>query len=86
MKTRKIPMRRCVVTKEQLPKIDLIRIVRTPTGEVIIDLKGKQNGRGAYLKKDLEVINKAYQSKILDKHLEVKVPETIFKQLKEIIK
>ena len=86
MKTRKIPMRRCVVTKEQLPKIDLIRIVRTPTGEVIIDLKGKQNGRGAYLKKDLEVINKAYQSKILDKHLEVKVPETIFKQLEEIVK
>ncbi len=86
MKTRKIPMRRCVVTKEQLPKVDLIRIVRTPTGEVIIDLKGKQNGRGAYLKRDLEVINKAHQSKILDKHLEVKVPETIFKQLEEIIK
>ena len=53
MKVKKIPMRTCVVTKEKLPKKDLVRVVRTPEGSVIIDETGKSNGRGAYLKKDL---------------------------------
>ena len=52
---KKIPMRSCIVTKEKLPKQELIRVVRTPEGNVIVDLTGKANGRGAYLKKDLEV-------------------------------
>ena len=56
---KKIPMRSCVITKEKLPKKELIRVVRTPDGEVIIDVSGKANGRGAYLKKDIEVIKKA---------------------------
>ncbi|MDD2181366.1 MAG: YlxR family protein [Bacilli bacterium] len=86
MKPRKVPMRRCVVTKEQLPKIELIRVVRTPDNEVVIDSTGKQNGRGAYLKKDIEVIEKAYRNKILNKHLEVIVPDKIFEELKEMIK
>ena len=86
MKLKKTPMRRCVVTKEQLPKIELIRIVRTPNNEVVIDLNGKQNGRGAYLKKDIEVIEKAYRNKILNKHLEVTVPDEIFEELKEMVK
>ena len=50
MKQKKIPMRTCVVTKEKYPKMELIRIVRTPSNEIVIDLKGKTNGRGAYLK------------------------------------
>jgi len=50
---RKIPMRKCVVTQEQLPKKELLRVVRTPEREVVVDLKGKMNGRGAYLKKDI---------------------------------
>ncbi len=86
MKPKKIPMRRCIITKEQLPKHELVRVVRTPSNEVIVDLTGKQNGRGAYLKKDIKVIEKAYQNKILDKHLEVKVPDILFEQLKEIVK
>ncbi|MDD2181681.1 MAG: YlxR family protein [Bacilli bacterium] len=86
MKARKIPMRRCVITKEQLPKIELIRIVRTPDNEVVIDSNGKQNGRGAYLKKDIEVIEKAYRNKILNKHLEVIVSDKIFEELKEMVK
>ena len=45
MKVRKIPMRMCVVTREKLPKSELIRVVKTPTGEVIIDESGKANGR-----------------------------------------
>ena len=61
---KKIPMRSCVVTKESLPKKELIRVVRDKEGNVTIDLTGKQNGRGAYLKKDLDVIKKAKKSKI----------------------
>lgn len=86
MKTRKIPTRSCVVTREKFPKQDLIRVVRTPDGNVVIDLTGKQNGRGAYLKKDKDVIEKAEKGKILDKHLEVNVPKEIFEELKNIIK
>ena len=85
MKVKKIPMRTCVVTKEKLPKKDLVRVVRTPEGSVIIDETGKSNGRGAYLKKDLEVFNKAKSSKILNRHLEVEVPDSIFDKLGSMI-
>lgn len=85
MKVRKIPMRTCVVTKEKLPKQELIRVVRTPEGEVIIDEKGKANGRGAYLKKDIEVFKKAKISKILNRHLEVVVADEIFEQLESMV-
>ena len=83
---KKIPLRTCVVSKEKLPKQELVRIVRTPSNEVIIDLSGKANGRGAYLKKDLEVIEKARKSKILNKHLETNISDTIFDELEQIVK
>lgn len=86
MKVRKIPMRTCVITHEKLPKQELIRIVRTPDKEIIIDSTGKANGRGAYLKKDLEVFKKAQKSKILNKQLEVEIPDEVFEKLKEIVK
>lgn len=79
---KKIPIRSCVVTNEKLEKKDLIRVVRTPEGNVIVDDTGKSNGKGAYLKKDLEVINKAQKTKILDRKLEVAVPDTIYEELK----
>ncbi len=85
MKQRKIPMRTCVVTKEKCEKKDLVRIVRTPEGKVEIDLTGKKNGRGAYLKKNEEVIEKAKKNKILDKILEVEVEDKIFDELKGLI-
>lgn len=85
MKVKKIPMRSCIVTKEKLPKQELIRIVRTPNQEVIVDLTGKANGRGAYLKKDLEVFEKAKKSKTLDRILEIEVKEEIYEQLKNLI-
>ena len=78
---RKIPMRTCVITHEKYPKKELIRIVRTPEGKVEIDLTGKANGRGAYLKKDKEVIEKARKSKILEKHLEIKIEDNIYDEL-----
>ena len=74
-------MRSCVITKEKLEKKDLFRIVRTPEGKVIVDETLKANGRGAYLKKDVDVINKAKLNKILERHLEVKIPEEIYDEL-----
>ena len=85
MKQRKIPMRTCVVTREKYPKNELIRVVRTPEGNVLVDASGKQNGKGAYLKLDETVINKARQSKILDRTLEVTVPDSIYEELLGLI-
>ena len=86
MKTKKIPMRSCVITREKLQKKELIRVVRTPEGNVIVDETGKANGRGAYLKLDNEVIEKAQKSKALARHLEVEIPDTIYEELKELVK
>ena len=66
MKQKKIPMRSCVVTGEKLPKRELLRIVRTTDGTVVCDLSGKINGRGAYIKKDVDVLEKAKKTKILE--------------------
>ncbi|HPE14585.1 MAG TPA: YlxR family protein [Bacilli bacterium] len=85
MKNKKIPMRSCVVTGEKLPKKDLLRIVRTPENEVIIDLLGKSNGRGAYLKKDIEVIKRAQKNKILERHLEVKISDDLYLQMIDMV-
>lgn len=82
---KKIPQRTCLVTKEKLDKKSLIRIVRTPEQKVIIDETGKSNGRGAYLKKDIEVIEKAQKSKALDRALNIEVPIEIYEELKKIV-
>ena len=82
---KKIPMRSCIITKEKLPKQELIRVVRTPEGEIVIDEIGKANGRGAYLKKDIEVIKKAKNNKVLNRVLEVEVPDSIYEKLEEIV-
>lgn len=86
MKVRKIPMRTCVITKEKCEKKDLIRVVRTPEKDVVVDTTGKLNGKGAYLKKDIEVINKARQNKILDRVLEVKVEDSVYDELIAFVK
>lgn len=83
---KKIPLRRCVVTKEQLPKKELLRIVKDKDGNVSIDLIGKANGRGAYIKKDLEVLKIAKDKKILDRALEVHIEDTLYDEIEEIIK
>lgn len=85
MKPKKIPMRTCVVTKEKCMKKDLIRVVRDNLGNVSVDLTGKANGRGAYLKKDLQVVEKARKTKALEKYLEVLIPEVIYENLEKII-
>ncbi len=82
---KKIPMRSCVVTLEKCEKKDLIRVVRDNNGNVFVDMTGRANGRGAYLKKDIEVIKKAKMNKILDRRLEVEVPDSIYEVLLDII-
>ena len=85
MKQRKIPLRTCVVTKESLPKQKLLRIVRTPEKVVKVDETGKLNGKGAYIKKDLAVLEKAMKSKILEKRLECKIEESVYEEIRNII-
>lgn len=83
---KKIPLRRCVVTKERLPKNELLRIVKDKDGNVTFDITGKSSGRGAYIKKDIEVLEKAKEKKILERVLETKINEEVYKNIEEIIK
>ena len=85
MKNKKIPMRSCVITHEKLPKAELLRIVKTPLGEVMVDTLGKMNGRGAYIKRDITVLEKARKSKVLDRILEVEIPEEVYEEVNKII-
>ena len=85
MKNKKIPMRSCIVTKEKLPKKELLRIVRTTEGNIVPDESGKINGRGAYIKKDIEVLEKARKSKILEKVFETNISEDVYDEISKII-
>ncbi len=83
MKVKKIPLRTCVVTREKLPKAELLRIVRTPEGEVLVDETGKMNGRGAYIKRDVQVLEQAKKKKVLERHLECSIEESVYEDIKE---
>lgn len=85
MKVKKIPMRSCVVSGEKLPKKDLLRIVRTPEGNVVADDTGKVNGRGAYIKRDINVLELARKNKALERHLEVKIDDATYEEIKKYI-
>lgn len=84
-KTKRVPLRTCVVTREVLPKRELIRIAATKDGRVSVDPTGKAHGRGAYLKLDAEVISQARKTKALDRKLETDVPDDIYDQLMELV-
>ena len=77
---KKIPLRMCIVTRERLPKKEMFRVV-VANDEVIYDETGKLNGKGAYLKKDKDVINLAKSNKILNKVLEKDVPDSLYEEL-----
>ena len=85
MKNKKIPMRSCIVSREKLPKSELLRIVRGVDGQVIVDTTGKINGRGAYIKKDIEVLEKAKKSKILERILETEISDSVYEEILKII-
>lgn len=82
---KKIPLRRCVVTKEQLPKGELLRIVKNKENEVFVDLTGKANGRGAYIKKDVNVLKTAKDKKILERALETQINEGVYEEIEKVI-
>ena len=85
MNTRKIPMRKCLATGEILPKKELIRIVKTPEGNVVVDLTSKVNGRGAYLKRSIEAVEKAKKTNCLGRAWEVEIPSNIYEDLIKIV-
>ena len=82
---KKMPERTCVITKEKTLKKDLLRVVRDNTGNVSVDTTGKANGRGAYLKRDKEVINKAKTTKALECILEVTIPDSIYEEMLNLV-
>ncbi len=76
-KVKKIPQRRCLGCMQSFPKKELIRVVRTPEGEVEIDLTGKKSGRGAYICKSETCLKKAVKAKRLQTNLEIEIPDEI---------
>lgn len=83
-KSKKVPIRMCVGCRERFNKKELVRIVRTPEGEVKLDRTGKMSGRGAYICPDkIECIDRAIKSKVLERNLEIQISDEIYDKLKE---
>ncbi|WP_244833161.1 YlxR family protein [Clostridium sp. BJN0001] len=85
MKTKKIPLRMCTGCMEMKPKKELIRIVKNSDGEVSVDLTGKKSGRGAYICKDSDCLEKAFKTRRLSRNLEIQIDDDIYNKLKEEI-
>ncbi|OLS01761.1 RNase P modulator RnpM [Tissierella creatinophila] len=85
MRKKKIPLRKCLGCKENKNKKELIRIVKTPENEVLIDLTGKVNGRGAYICNNKECFKMAIKSNIISRNLEVEIPKEKIEELEEQI-
>jgi predicted RNA-binding protein YlxR (DUF448 family) len=81
MKERKIPLRKCISCQEMLIKKKLIRIVRTPDAQILLDLTGKKPGRGAYICGKLDCFHRIRKSKQLDRSLNTNVSPEIYEQL-----
>lgn len=84
-KKRKIPLRKCIVTKEMKTKEELIRIVRNKEGVISVDPSGKSNGRGAYLSKKISVIDQAEIDHVLNAQFKTKIDESIFDELRLVV-
>ena len=82
---KKVPLRRCVVSGETLPKKELLRIVRTPDGIVKVDVTGKLNGHGAYIKKDVGVLEIAIKRKTLDNALDTSIDASVYEEIRRLI-
>ena len=81
MKQKKIPMRKCNGCGEQKPKKELVRIVKSPEGEVSLDLTGKASGRGAYICNNADCLQKARKSHRIDKAFEIAIPDEVYEQM-----
>ena len=82
---RKIPTRRCTGCGEHFPKNTLVRVLRTPEGEIVLDLTGKKSGRGAYICKSASCLKKARKSGRIASSLECNIPEEVYDSLEEQI-
>ena len=80
---KKIPMRQCLGCREAKPKKELIRVVRSPEGEISLDFKGKASGRGAYICHDPQCLEKAIKSKALERAFSTQIPPEIYDKLNE---
>ena len=82
-KVKKVPERRCLGCMTSFPKNTLIRVVRTPEGEVVIDPSGKKSGRGAYVCKSLSCFEAARKARRFERSLSCKIPEEVYEQMKK---
>ena len=85
LKVKKVPLRKCVITNEQHPKMEMFRVVRTPEGNVVVDITGKVRGHGAYVCKKKSAITAAQKKKTLNKHLEVEVPDSVYEEMLKLL-
>lgn len=83
MKPKKIPLRMCLGCNEMKPKSELLRVVKSPEGEVSLDLTGKKNGRGAYICHSADCLEKAVKSRRLERTFSMAVPSEVFESLKK---
>lgn len=81
MNTKKIPLRKCTGCGEMKNKKDMVRVIKTPEDEIILDKTGKKNGRGAYICNSLECLKKASKSKGLERSLKTAIPKEVYEQL-----
>ncbi len=84
-KVKKIPVRQCLGCNEHKPKAELLRVVRTPEGETVLDFGGKRSGRGAYICKSLSCLKKARKSRRLEKNLECEISEEVYDKMESEI-
>lgn len=80
---KRVPLRKCLGCMSSFPKKDLVRVVKTPEGEVILDLSGKKSGRGAYICKNSACLKKALKSKRIQNNLGIEIPDEIISQLEK---
>lgn len=83
--TKRIPLRKCTACSQMVPKKDLLRVILTPENEVLVDLTGKQNGRGAYLCKTKECLEKAKKQKSLERSLKTVISDSVYGKIAEVI-
>lgn len=81
IKKKKIPMRQCLGCNEQKPKSELLRVVRSPQGEISLDFTGKKAGRGAYVCRSLKCLRRAGKSHRLEKNLDCAIPAEVFERM-----
>lgn len=80
---KKVPMRQCLGCREMKPKRELIRVVRSPEGEISLDFKGKASGRGAYVCPDAQCLKKAVKARALERAFSCQIPQEIYDKLNE---